>query len=99
MYPDQSHSLPRVRQHQYLAMEDFFDGSFEAGYPSISRNQDMYSEMDNILYGNLQKKPKISALRRQQKANLRRHRQKINDSLLIEADMADFDFLGRYRGV
>jgi len=40
VYPDQSHSLPNVRQHQYLAMEDFFSASFLSAEfaASISRN-------------------------------------------------------------
>lgn len=50
VYPDQTHFLPHVRQHQYLAMEDFFDGSFESK-TSTSRNEDMYFDMDTILYG------------------------------------------------
>lgn len=29
VYPDQSHSLPNVRKHQYLSMVDFFEESFD----------------------------------------------------------------------
>ena len=72
MYPDQSHSLPQVRQHQYLAMEDFFDGAFQSDV-STSRNQDMFGiDMDAILYGHKKrqqkaKPPKSDKHKQQQK--------------------------------
>jgi len=49
VYPDQSHSLPQVRQHQYLAMEDFLEATFQDN-PSISRNDhQLYWDMDSLL--------------------------------------------------
>ena len=45
VYPDQSHSLPQVRQHQYLAMEDFLEATFHDN-PSISRNEGPPINMD-----------------------------------------------------
>lgn len=58
VYPDQTHSLLNVRQHQYLAMEDFLSRAFESSSAtSLSRNQDSsesrhlmpYQEMDAIM--------------------------------------------------
>ena len=45
-------------------MEDFFDGAFESSV-SVSQNTDVYFDMDSILYGGYQPKPKNN---RQQKA-------------------------------
>ena len=78
VYPDQSHSLPNVRQHQYIAMEDFFAAAFNAITTSISRNNagaHMVFEMDNLLYAN-------RTYIRQQKAKLQyaafvRHKEKL----------------------
>lgn len=65
VYPDQSHSLPNVRQHQYLAMEDFFDGSFQYQV-SVSRNANedsvfssMKSDVESLRYLNSQQKAKL----------------------------------------
>lgn len=54
VYPDQPHSLPLVRQHQYLAMEDFFDGAFASDIRT-SHNKDLYFDMDSILYDHADK--------------------------------------------
>jgi len=45
VYPDQTHSLSQVRQHQFLAMEDFFQATFTEN-PSISRNEDQIYDWD-----------------------------------------------------
>lgn len=49
-------------------MEDFFDGSFEST-TSTSRNEDMYFDMDKILYGS--KANSAPETSRQQKAKTR----------------------------
>ena len=47
-----------VRQHQYLAIEDFFIAAFQAS-TSLSANQDQYHvfNLDRLLYGSSFEKP------------------------------------------
>lgn len=69
MYPDQSHSLPHVRQHQYMAMEDFFNESFDLNSRNPSIEEDTYFDIDSVLYGH-NKNQHIAVNKRQKRETL-----------------------------
>ena len=73
-------------------MEDFFDGAFEEGRRSISRNTEMYSEMDSILYGQL--KPTAALRLSQQKVKYRGHEKVKKRKKRKKRLENDFDGLG-----